>query len=99
MTDYINVILVLAVAAGIVLCIRSFARKKRTSAEEFERNVSRGPTLGRAGVNALDELINPAAARSREFRREFKEAPFERRRAGKGNQDDDDSILDADTLE
>jgi len=60
--------------------------RPRTSAE-FERNAAEGSTLG-AFANALQEALDPAAAKAKEVQMQMKDGTYgKRKREGKANDD------------
>lgn len=60
---------------------------KRT-AEEFERNAAENTTMLGASMNALQELLNPEAAKSKEVQMQLKEGRYgKKKREGKANDD------------
>lgn len=103
MSDWIGILFFVALATGAIVGLKLLARPRKTSAEQFERNAAEGTSLGGAGINALNEMLNPEAARSEEIRRQLKEGRFgKKRREGKSAgrpADEDDRILDAEIIE
>ena len=70
------IILGLAAIAGL----RSLSRPRTKTAEEFERNAAEGTTMMGAGMNALQEMLNPEAARAREVQMQIKDGRFQKKR-------------------
>ncbi|MEP6945131.1 MAG: hypothetical protein ABJA02_04380 [Acidobacteriota bacterium] len=60
MADWIGLILIIRVAAGVLIGIKISSRSKTRTSEEFERNAADGTTAIGALMNALQELMNPA---------------------------------------
>lgn len=66
------------------------AKPRNTTAEEFERNASENTTMLGAGLNALQGILDPSAAKSKEVRTELKEGRYnKKKREGKANADDE----------
>jgi hypothetical protein len=66
------------------------AKPQTRTAEEFERNAAEGTTMMGASMNALQELLNPEAAKSKEVITQMKEGRYQKKkREGKSNATDD----------
>ena len=76
------VLLILGAIAGLKVLSKP---QKRTS-EEFERNAAENTTMMGASMNALNEIMNPAAAKSKETIMQMKDGRYQKkRREGKAN--------------
>ncbi len=63
--------------------------QKRTQAD-FERNVAESTSMLGAGINVLQEAIDPAAARAKEVQMQMKEGRYDKKkREGKANETDE----------
>ncbi len=81
--------LFLLVAAGAFFGLRSISRPITRTSEEFERNAAEGTTALGASMNALQELMNPEAAKAREVVTQLKEGRFQKKkREGKAGSND-----------
>ena len=84
MSDWIGLgFLVLLVLAAIV-GLRSLAKPRPRTVEEFERNASENTTLAGAMLNALHDVTDPGAARAKEVRMQMKDGDYrKKKREGK----------------
>ncbi|MBX7053569.1 MAG: hypothetical protein K1X36_01320 [Pyrinomonadaceae bacterium] len=84
MGDWIGLALIVLVAVGAFIGLRVLSRPATRTTEEFERNAAEGTTALGASMNALQELMNPEAAKAREVVTQFKEGRFhKKKREGK----------------
>jgi hypothetical protein len=89
MGDWLGILFFGVLAAGIYFGLRSLAKPVVRTEEEFERNAAESTLLG-SGMNALNEILNPAEARAREVQTQLKEGRFDKKKAdGNLNGDDD----------
>lgn len=73
---------------GAVVGLKILAKPRRTTAEEFERNAAESASMLSASMNALNEMLNPEAAKSKEVEMQLKEGRFnKKKREGKANSD------------
>lgn len=85
MSDWAGLAFIILIVVGAVLGLRALARPRTRTAEEFERNAAEGTTMMGASANALHELLNPEAARSKEVITQMKEGRYQKKkREGKG---------------
>jgi len=85
MNDWIGILFFVILIIGILGGLRSLAKPRTRTAEEFERNAAEGSTLG-AFANALQEALDPAAARAKEVQMQLKDGTFrKKKREGKAN--------------
>lgn len=83
------VIFVLLIA-GVVVGLKILSKPSKRSSEDFERNATEGSTMLGASINALQELLNPEAAKSKEVQTQLKEGRYgKKRREGKANDGED----------
>lgn len=74
-------------AAGTYFGLRALAKPRHRTAEEFERNAAEGTTALGASMNALQELMNPEAAKAKEVQTQLKEGRYtKKKREGKANE-------------
>ena len=97
MSDWIGLgFLVLLVLAALV-GLRSLAKPRPRTAEEFERNASENTTLAGAMFNALHDVTDPGAARAKEVRMQMKDGAFrKKKREGKASDAVDGDVTDHD---
>ena len=107
MSDWIGIVFIILSIVGVILGLKYLAKPRKTSPEDFERNVTDGISTPGASMNALNEMMNPEAARGMEFQKELKKGSFSKKKQeGKtsGNKKsgwrrNDDKILDAEIIE
>ncbi|MBL8123007.1 MAG: hypothetical protein JNJ39_02775 [Blastocatellia bacterium] len=100
MSDWLGLLFFGLLIAGAILGIRALANQKPKSAEEFERSAAENTTMLGASMNALQELMNPEAAKAREVQMQMKEGRYgKKKREGKASGDaDTEGRGDAETL-
>jgi hypothetical protein len=88
MQDWLGLIFLSLFVLGIVIGLRVLATPRARSAQEFERNAAEGKTMLGASMNALQELMNPAAAKAKEVEMQMKDDRYsKKKREGKANDD------------
>ncbi len=80
MGDWIGLAFFVVLVAGIVIGLKLLARPRTRTAEEFERNAAEGSTAIGASMNALQELLNPEAAKSKETITQMKEGRYQKKK-------------------
>jgi len=76
MSDWIGVGFFVLIVVGGFVGLRSLAKPPTRTAEEFERNAAEGTTALGASMNALQELMNPEAAKAKEVITQMKEGRY-----------------------
>ena len=90
MSDWIGLVFFVLLAVGAIAGLKALSKSRPRTEEEFERNASEGTTALGASMNALQELMNPEAAKSKEVIMQMKEGRYQKKkREGKANADDD----------
>ena len=86
MSDWIGIgFFVLLLVAGY-FGIRALANQRPKTTEEFEKSAAEGSSGLGASMNALHELMNPEAAKSKEVQMQMKDGRFgKKKREGKAN--------------
>ncbi|MCW5960980.1 MAG: hypothetical protein KIS76_12520 [Pyrinomonadaceae bacterium] len=79
MNDWIGLLFFVSLIVGIVMGLRALAKPRKTTGEEFEKNVSESASMMSASMNALNEMLNPGAAKSREVQTQLKEGRFKKK--------------------
>jgi len=70
--------------AGAYFGLRSLSKPRTRTTEEFERNAAEGTTGLGASMNALQELMNPEAAKAKEVQVQMKDGRYgKKKREGK----------------
>ena len=80
MGDWLGLAFFVALLVGGLLGLRSLAKPRTRTAEEFERNAAEGTTALGASMNALQELMNPEAAKAREVQTQMKEGQYQKKK-------------------
>jgi hypothetical protein len=89
MGDWIGIVFLVLLLLGAYLGLRALAKPRPRTAEEFERNAAEGTTALGASMNALQELMNPEAAKAKEVEVQMKEGRYgKKKREGKANDKD-----------
>lgn len=88
MGDWIGIAFLVVLLAGAYFGLRALAKPRPKTAEEFERNAAEGTTALGASMNALQELMNPEAAKAKEVEVQMKEGRYgKKKREGKASGD------------
>lgn len=86
MSDWLGLGFIILLIAGIYFGLKMLGNQPKKTEEEFENRVSDGTGLMSAGVNALNELLNPNEAKAKEVKVQLKEGRFnKKKREGKGS--------------
>lgn len=86
MSDWIGLIFFVLLILGIIVGLRLLAKPRTRTTEEFERNAAEGTTALGASMNALQELMNPEAAKAKEVQTQMKEGRYQKKkREGKAD--------------
>ena len=80
MQDWIGLAIFALFAAGVFVGLKALARTRTRTSEEFERNAAEGTTMLGATMNALQELMNPSAAKAKEVETQMKEGRFQKKK-------------------
>ncbi len=76
MNDWTGSIFFIVLIAGALVGLKILARPTKRTTEEFERKAAKGGGALGASMNALQELLNPEAARSREVQMQMKDGRY-----------------------
>ncbi len=89
MSDVLGLLFFVLLIIGIFAGLKLLAKPQKRTAEDFERNVSESTSMLGAGVNALQEALDPAAAKAKEVQTQLKEGRYNKKqREGKANGED-----------
>jgi len=80
MQDWIGLIFFALLIAGVFVGLKLLARPHTRTEEEFERNAAQSTSMLGAGVNALQEALDPAAARAKEVQTQLKEGRYDKKK-------------------
>ena len=87
MSDWIGLAFLVLFVLGVLFGLRALAKPRTRTAEEFERNAAEGTTALGASMNALQELINPEAAKAKEVITQMKDGRYQKKkREGKAGE-------------
>lgn len=79
MNDLIGLVFFMLLIVGVIAGLKILAKPRTTTGEEFERNVSESASMLSASMNALNEILDPAAARSKVVQTQLKEGRFNKK--------------------
>ena len=86
MSDWTGLAFLVFLIVGAVFGLRALAKPRTRTAEEFERNAAEGTTALGASMNALQELMNPEAAKAKEVIVQMKDGRYQKKkREGKAD--------------
>ena len=89
MGDWVGIAFLVLLLVGAYFGLRALAKPRPRTAEEFERNAAEGTTALGASMNALQELMNPEAAKAKEVEVQMKDGRYgKKKREGKANDED-----------
>jgi len=80
MNDWIGLIFFVLLVAMAAIGLKLLSKPQTRTSEEFERNAAEGTTALGASMNALQELMNPEAAKSKEVITQMKEGRYQRKK-------------------
>lgn len=80
MSDWIGLGFLVLIVAGVLVGLKSLSKQRVTTSEEFERNAAEGTTALGASMNALQELMNPEAAKAKEVITQMKEGRYQKKK-------------------
>jgi hypothetical protein len=86
MSDWVGLAFLVLLIVGAIVGLRALAKPRTRTAEEFEQNAVEGTTALGASMNALQELMNPEAAKAKEVITQMKEGRYQKKkREGKAD--------------
>lgn len=89
MSDIFGLTFFVLLIVGAFIGLKILSKPQKRTAEEFERSVAEGGSAFGAGVNALQEALDPAAARAKEVQTQLKEGRYDKKkREGKAGGED-----------
>ena len=80
MGDWIGLLFFALLIVGAVVALKALAKPRPRTSEEFERNAAEGTTMLGASMNALQELMNPEAAKAKEVITQMKEGRYQKKK-------------------
>lgn len=76
MSDWFGIAFFVMLLVVGYLGVRALANQKPRTTEEFEKNAAENTTMLGASMNALQELMNPEAAKSKEVQMQMKDGRY-----------------------
>lgn len=92
MGDWIGILFFVLLIAGIFIGLKVLSKQRVSTENEFEKRAAENTTMMGAGMNALQELMNPEEAKAKEVQTQVKEGRYgKKKREGKagGSMDED----------
>lgn len=90
MNDWLGLLFFVLLIGGALLGLKLLSKPQKRTAEEFERSAAENTTMLGASMNALQELMNPDAAKAKEVQTQLKEGRYnKKKREGKANGTDE----------
>lgn len=95
MSDWIGLLFFVLLIVGVLAGLKALSKPRTRTSEEFERNAAENTTLMGASMNALNELMNPAAAKAKETITQMKDGRYQKkRREGKAGGTENEGSLE-----
>ncbi len=89
MADWIGLLFFVLLVAGIFVGLKVLSKPEKRTEADFERNAAESASMLGAGMGALQDLMDPAAAKAKEVKMQMKEGRYmKKKREGKANKDD-----------
>lgn len=86
MSDVIGLLFFVLLVVGIFVGLKILGKTHKRTEAEFERNAAESTSMLGAGMNALQEALDPAAARAKEVQTQLKEGRYtKKKREGKAD--------------
>ena len=88
MGDWIGLGFFILIVVGAIIALKMLSKPRVSTSDEFERNAAEGKTMLGASMNALQEIMDPAEAKSKEVIAQMKDGNFQKKkREGKAEED------------
>ena len=86
MNDWLGLLFFILLIAGIFVGLKILSKPVKRTEEEFERNAAESSSMLGAGVNALQEILDPATKRANEVKAQLKDGRYnKKKREGKAD--------------
>lgn len=90
MQDWIGLVFLVLLIVGVFVGLKVLSKPRVSTSDEFERRAAEEKTMLGATMNALQEITDPADARSKEVVMQMKEGTFQKKkREGKAGGSDE----------
>lgn len=84
MSDWIGLAFFALLIVGALIGLKLLSKPTKRTEEEFERGAAESASMLGASMNALQEILDPGAAKAKEVRTEMKEGRYaKKKREGK----------------
>lgn len=88
MGDWIGLAFFVLLVVGAIVALKVLSKPRVSTSDEFERRAAEEKTMLGATMNALQEITDPADARSKEVVMQMKDGTFQKKkREGKAEGD------------
>jgi hypothetical protein len=85
MSDWFGLLFFILLIIGVYFALRTLANPRKRTVEDFERGIEEGTGLAGAGMNALQKLLQPEAAKGVEVVSDLKDGRYNKKKQdGKG---------------
>jgi hypothetical protein len=86
MSDWIGLLFFVLLIVGAIAGLKLLSKPQKRTEAEFERGAAESASMLGASMNALQELMNPEAAKAKEVQTQLKEGRYnKKKREGKAN--------------
>ncbi len=86
MSDWIGLVFFVLLIVGAFVGLKILSKPVKRTETEFGRNAAESSSMLGVSMNALQELLNPEAAKAKEVQTEVKEGRYlKKKREGKAN--------------
>lgn len=93
MSDWVGLAFFVLLIVGLIVGLKVASKTRTTTSDEFERSAMENPSFTGALLNALHDVTDPAANRSKEVRMQMKDGTFrKKKREGKASGTDNNEI-------
>jgi hypothetical protein len=90
MSDWIGLIFFVLVIVGVFVGLKILSKPVTRTEAEFEKNAAESASMLGASMNALQELLDPVAAKAKEVQTQVKEGRYaKKKREGKAGGNDE----------
>ena len=90
MSDVLGLLFFVLLIVGIFIGLKILSKQHKRTEVEFERGAAESSSMLGAGMNALQEALDPATARAKEVQTQMKEGRYgKKKREGKANETDE----------
>ncbi len=89
MSDVLGLLFFVLLVIGAFVGLKILSKPQTKTEAEFERSVDESTSMLGVGINALQEVLDPAAGRAKEVQTQMKEGRYgKKKREGKANGED-----------